>query len=178
MALFCAFWRSYPLVNQLLSKSCSARQIPDGTKTGQNHRKIKSRTLCVLKPLLRILLFIAKVRFCPMTTKLFFGKVLSYKEFCCHLVFAEDTASGSTSVPCFALQTPVKTCFTPSGHYGGLPYSSRIAQMHRRFATCTIAQRCVPEIHSHRMPCVTLPCQSDGRPCGIHTKTAVIQLLK
>lgn len=178
MTLFCAFWCLYPPANQLLAKSCSAREIPNGTKTGQNHRKIKSRTLCVLKPLLRILLFIAKVRFCPVTAKLFFGKVLLYREFYCHLVFAEDTASGSTSVPCFTPWMPVKTCFTPSGHYGGLPYSSRIAQMHRRFATCTIAQRCVPEIHSHRMPCVALPCQSDGRPCGIYTKTAVVQLLK
>ena len=33
------------------AKFCSVKQISDGTKTGQNHRKIKSRTLFVGHPL-------------------------------------------------------------------------------------------------------------------------------
>lgn len=33
------------------AKFCSVRQITDGTKTGQNHRKIKSRTLFAGHPL-------------------------------------------------------------------------------------------------------------------------------
>lgn len=35
-----------------ITKFCSVRQISDGTKTGQNHRKIKSRTLFAGHPLL------------------------------------------------------------------------------------------------------------------------------
>lgn len=36
---------------KLFAKFCSVRQISDGTKTGQNHRKIKSRTLFAGHPL-------------------------------------------------------------------------------------------------------------------------------
>lgn len=45
------------------------RQISNGTKTGQNHRKIKSRTLQVRHPLSWTSLFFAKVRFCPVKNK-------------------------------------------------------------------------------------------------------------
>lgn len=34
-----------------ITKPCIVIQIPDGTKTGQNHRKIKSRTLFAGHPL-------------------------------------------------------------------------------------------------------------------------------
>ena len=36
---------------KLFAKFCFVRQISDGTKTGQNHRKIKSRTLLAGHPL-------------------------------------------------------------------------------------------------------------------------------
>ena len=51
LAHFCVFYYLQLFANQPLAKFCSARQIPDGTKTGQNHRKIKSRTLFAGHPL-------------------------------------------------------------------------------------------------------------------------------
>lgn len=69
LAHFCVFYYLQLFANQALAKFCSARQIPDGTKTGQNPRKIKSRTLQALHPLSWISLFSAKVRFCPVNCK-------------------------------------------------------------------------------------------------------------
>ena len=69
LAHFCVFYYLQLFANQPLAKFCSARQIPDGTKTGQNHRKIKSRTLQALHPLSWTSLFSAKVRFCPVNCK-------------------------------------------------------------------------------------------------------------
>lgn len=48
------FYLSCPLQDvdiKRFVKSCSVRQISDGTKTGQNHGKIKSRTLFARHPL-------------------------------------------------------------------------------------------------------------------------------
>ena len=69
LAHFCTFYRLQLSTNQLLAKFRSVRQIPDGTKTGQNHRKIKSRTLQARHPLSWTSLFYAKVRFCPVSCK-------------------------------------------------------------------------------------------------------------
>lgn len=51
LAKTCLFLAIQTLIIQSLTKFCSVRQIPDGTKTGQNHRKIKSRTLFAGHPL-------------------------------------------------------------------------------------------------------------------------------
>ena len=69
LAYFYAFFHLQPSVNQLFARYYSVRQIPDGTKTGQNHRKIKSRTLQVRHPLSWTSLSSAKVRFCPVKSK-------------------------------------------------------------------------------------------------------------
>lgn len=69
LAHFCTSFCLQLYVNQLLAKFCSMRKIPDGTKTGQNHRKIKSRTLQARHPLSWTSLFSAKVRFCPVKNK-------------------------------------------------------------------------------------------------------------
>lgn len=69
LAHFCTFLHLQLFANQLLAKFCSARQIPNGTKTGQNHRKIKSRTLQARHPLSWTSLFCAKVQFCPVKNK-------------------------------------------------------------------------------------------------------------
>ena len=69
LAHFCTFLHLQLFANQLLAKFCSARQIPNGTKTGQNHRKIKSRTLQARHPLSWTSLFSAKVQFCPVKNK-------------------------------------------------------------------------------------------------------------
>lgn len=69
LAHFCTFLHLQLFANQQLAKFCSARQIPNGTKTGQNHRKIKSRTLQARHPLSWTSLFCAKVQFCPVKNK-------------------------------------------------------------------------------------------------------------
>lgn len=66
LAKICLFSYLQPPINQLLIKFCSARQIPEGTKTGQNHRKIKSRTPCSEYPNLNISYSGAKVQICPV----------------------------------------------------------------------------------------------------------------
>lgn len=66
LAKTCLFLVTQPLTNQLLTKFCSVRQIPEGTKTGQNHRKIKSRTPCSEYPHLNICYSGAKVQICPV----------------------------------------------------------------------------------------------------------------
>ena len=79
LAHFCTSFCLQLYVNQLLAKFCSVRQIPDGTKTGQNHKKIKSRTLQALHPLSWTSLFTAKVRFCPVKNKQNLINILSIK---------------------------------------------------------------------------------------------------
>lgn len=66
LAKTCLFLAIQPLAIQLLTKFCSVRQILDGTKTGQNHRKIKSRTPCSEYPYLNICCSGAKVQICPV----------------------------------------------------------------------------------------------------------------
>ena len=53
-------------VNQLLTNSCVMIQNQRGTKTGQNHGKIKSRTLCPKYPLWNTSVSFAKVQICPL----------------------------------------------------------------------------------------------------------------
>ena len=68
------WWLSLPIlqntvltvVNQLLANSCLAIQNQRGTKTGQNHGKIKSRTLCSKYPLWNTSVSFAKVQICPL----------------------------------------------------------------------------------------------------------------
>ena len=51
IAHFGCFYLLQSIDIKSLAKFCSVRQISDGTKTGQNHRKIKSRTLFAGHPL-------------------------------------------------------------------------------------------------------------------------------
>lgn len=53
-------------VNQSLANSCLVTQNQRGTKTGQNHGKIKSRTLCPKYPLWNTSVSFAKVQICPL----------------------------------------------------------------------------------------------------------------
>lgn len=69
LAHFCRFYHLQVVYIERFAKFCSVRQISDGTKTGQNHRKIKSRTLFTEHPLPWIPLCDTKVRFCPVNTK-------------------------------------------------------------------------------------------------------------
>lgn len=54
------------VVNQLLADSCLVTQNQRGTKTGQNHGKIKSRTLRSKYPLWNTSVSFAKVQICPL----------------------------------------------------------------------------------------------------------------
>ena len=53
-------------VNQLFIIFCLVIQNQRGTKTGQNHGKIKSRTLCPKYPLWNTSVSFAKVQICPL----------------------------------------------------------------------------------------------------------------
>ena len=53
-------------VNQPLANSCLVIQNQRGTKTGQNHEKIKSRTLRPKYPLWNTSVSFAKVQICPL----------------------------------------------------------------------------------------------------------------
>lgn len=53
-------------VNQSFTNSCLVTQNQRGTKTGQNHGKIKSRTLCPKYPLWNTSVSFAKVQICPL----------------------------------------------------------------------------------------------------------------
>ena len=53
-------------VNQLFINSCLVIQNQRGTKTGQNHGKIKSRTLRPKYPLWNTSISFAKVQICPL----------------------------------------------------------------------------------------------------------------
>lgn len=53
-------------VNQPLANFCFVTQNQRGTKTGQNHGKIKSRTLRPKYPLWNISVSFAKVQICPL----------------------------------------------------------------------------------------------------------------
>lgn len=81
LAHFCAFLQLQLSANQMLARFCSARQSPDGTKTGQNHRKIKSRTLQARNPLPWTSLFPAKVQFCPVKNKQNPANILTINRF-------------------------------------------------------------------------------------------------
>lgn len=56
-------------VNQPLAIFCFVTQNQRGTKTGQNHGKIKSRTLRSKYPLWNTSVSFAKVQICPLKTR-------------------------------------------------------------------------------------------------------------
>lgn len=75
MDQFGGYWwlaKFYPLssllivLNQQLVKSCTMRQNFDGTKMGQNRRKIKPRPLCSEYPYQNTLVPSTKVQICPV----------------------------------------------------------------------------------------------------------------
>ena len=68
------------VVNQQLANSCLVTQNQRGTKTGQNHGKIKSRTLRSKYPLWNTSVSFAKVQICPLKNE---GKSL-YLSFTTH----------------------------------------------------------------------------------------------
>lgn len=66
LAKLCPLSSLLIILNQQLVKSCTMRQNFDGTKTGQNRRKIKTRPLCSEYPFQNTLIPNTKVQICPV----------------------------------------------------------------------------------------------------------------
>ena len=81
-------------VNQPFVNFCFVTQNQRGTKTGQNHGKIKSRTLCPKYPLWNTSVSFAKVQICPLKNEGEIPISLIYNSFSYHctpnVVIASD----------------------------------------------------------------------------------------
>ena len=114
LAKTCLFLVTQPLTNQLLTKFCSVRQIPEGTKTGQNHRKIKSRTPCSEYPHLNICYSGAKVQICPVKNESKRIKFTSIVHFLFSCTTVDNTNRFLSRLDRLALKSHVKICFVAS----------------------------------------------------------------
>lgn len=103
-----------PLIIQLLTKFCSVRQIPEGTKTGQNHRKIKSRTPCSEYPHLNICRSGTKVQICPVKNESKRIKFTSIAHFLFSCIMVDNTSRFLPRLDGFTLKSRVKICFVAS----------------------------------------------------------------
>ena len=108
------FWAVQPLIIQLLTKFCSVRQILDGTKTGQNHRKIKSRTPCSEYPHQNICYSSAKVRICPVKNESKRIKFTSIVHFLFSSATVDNTNRFLPRLDGLASKSRVKICFVAS----------------------------------------------------------------
>lgn len=102
------------LIIQLLTKFCSVRQIPNGTKTGQNHRKIKSRTPCSEYPYLNICYSGAKVQICPVKNESKRIKFTSIVHFLFSCTTVDNTNRFLPQLDGLASKSRVKICFMAS----------------------------------------------------------------
>lgn len=66
LAKICSLSSFLIVINQQLVKSCTMKQNFDGTKMGQNHRKIKPRPLCSEYPFQNTFVPSTKVQICPV----------------------------------------------------------------------------------------------------------------
>ena len=114
LAKTCLFWVAQPLIIQLLAKFCSVRQIPEGTKTGQNHRKIKSRTPCSEYPYLNICCSGAKVQICPVKNESKRIKFTSIVHFLFSCTTVDNTNRFLSRLDGLASKSRVKICFVAS----------------------------------------------------------------
>lgn len=117
LAKTCLFLVTQPLTNQLLTKFCSVRQIPEGTKTGQNHRKIKSRTPCSEYPHLNICYSGAKVQICPVKNESKRIKFTSIVHFLFSCTTMDNTNRFLPRLDGLAPKSRVKICFVASGSH-------------------------------------------------------------
>ena len=99
-------------VNQPLANSCFVIQNQRGTKTGQNHGKIKSRTLCPKYPLWNTSVSFAKVQICPLKNEgksLFLSFTTHFLTIVPHVVIA----NGFDLKRLGLRKLGVKFCFAP-----------------------------------------------------------------
>lgn len=90
------------------------RQSSDGTKTGQNHRKIKSRTPYSEYPHLNICYSDAKVRICPVKNELKRIKFTSIAHFLFSCTMVDNTNRFLPRLDGLASKSRVKICFPTS----------------------------------------------------------------
>lgn len=98
---------------------CSVRQIPNGTKTGQNHRKIKSRTLCSEYPSLNICCTGTKVQICPVKNKSKHLNISVTIHFLFSCIKADNTNEISSQMCRKVGKEYVKICFVFFGRMSG-----------------------------------------------------------
>ena len=114
LAKTCLFWVSQLSIIQSLTKFYSVRQIPEGTKTGQNHRKIKSRTPCSEYPHLNICYSGAKVQICPVKNESKRIKFTSIAHFLFSCITVDNTNRFLPRLDGLASKSRVKICFVAS----------------------------------------------------------------
>lgn len=119
LAHFYLFSHYQHSLNQRFTKSCSVRQIPNGTKTGQNHRKIKSRTLCSEYPSLNICCTSTKVQICPVKTKSKQLNITGSVRFLFSCIKVDNTNGIFNQMRRITGKEYVKICFTPFGRMSG-----------------------------------------------------------
>lgn len=144
-----------PLANQPLANFYSVRQIPEGTKTGQNHRKIKSRTPCSEYPYLNICYSGAKVQICLVKNESKRIKFTSIVHFLFSCTTVDNTNRFLSRLDRLALKSHVKICFVASdshvrrkcvGLYG---HSARSFVGKRKL--CSLKHRKLAETASERV---------------------------
>lgn len=114
LAETCLFLAIQSLIIQSFTKFCSVRQIPEGTKTGQNHRKIKSRTPCSEYPYLNICYSSAKVQICPVKNESKRIKFTSIAHFLFSCTTVDNTNRFLPRLDGLASKSRVKICFVAS----------------------------------------------------------------
>lgn len=119
LAHFCLFLRCQYSVNQCFTIFYSVRQIPNGTKTGQNHRKIKSRTLCSEYPSLNICCTGAKVQICPVKNKSKHLNITGSAHFLFSCIKADNTNGIFSQMRRIIGKECVKICFPSFGRMPG-----------------------------------------------------------
>lgn len=149
LAKTCLFLVTQPLTNQLLTKFCSVRQIPEGTKTGQNHRKIKSRTPCSEYPHLNICYSGAKVRICPVKNESKRIKFTSIAHFLFSCTTVDNTNRFLLRLNGLASKSRVKICFVASDSHVRRKFVGLYGHSARSFAgkrnPCSLKHRKLAE---------------------------------
>lgn len=119
LAHFCLFLRCQHFVNQYFTNFRSVRKIPNGTKTGQNYRKIKSRTPCSEYPSLNICCTGTKVQICPVKSKSKHLNITGSVRFLFSCIKADNTNEISSQMGRKAGKGYVKICFPSFGRMPG-----------------------------------------------------------
>lgn len=140
LAHFCTFLHLQLFANQQLAKFCSARQIPNGTKSQENKIKNASSPTSLVVDFS----FLCKGTILSREKQAKSSKYAAYQTFILHVHFQEDTASASCTDLCCLLQRPVKIRFMPFVHYGIAADAHCLGTVYNPSAIICNAEICVP----------------------------------